>query len=181
MNYIVLDLEATCWQNKRHQPNEIIEIGAVCIDENETILDEFVTFVKPQIHPILSDFCIELTSIEQKMVDDAPYFPEAIQKFQEWILSFGNDYCLCSWGFYDKQQFEKDCILHQVDTTWLNKHISLKHQYPKIKGTKKRLGMKNALKAEGMNLEGTHHRGIDDARNIAKIFLKYFSDWEIED
>lgn len=37
--------------------------------------------------------------------------------------------------------------------------------------------MKNALKNEGLTLEGTHHRDIDDARNIAKIFLKYFGQW----
>lgn len=38
--------------------------------------------------------------------------------------------------------------------------------------------MKNALLNEKMQLESTHHRGIDDARNIAKIFVKYFDQWE---
>jgi inhibitor of KinA sporulation pathway (predicted exonuclease) len=33
--------------------------------------------------------------------------------------------------------------------------------------------MGGALKMEGIILEGTHHRGIDDAINIAKIFRKY--------
>ncbi len=31
---------------------------------------------------------------------------------------------------------------------------------------------------EGLELEGTHHRGIDDAKNIAKIFIRYFEEWE---
>ncbi len=37
--------------------------------------------------------------------------------------------------------------------------------------------MGGALKRENITLEGTHHRGIDDAKNIAKIFLKNFNHW----
>ena len=40
--------------------------------------------------------------------------------------------------------------------------------------------MKWALEKEKIQLEGTHHRGIDDARNIAKIFIKYFEEWDFE-
>ena len=71
MNYIVLDLEATCWKQKGKFQNEIIEIGAVCISNDKEILGEYCSFVKPQTHPILSDFCTELTTIEQKDVDGA--------------------------------------------------------------------------------------------------------------
>lgn len=39
--------------------------------------------------------------------------------------------------------------------------------------------MNGALKKEGLKLDGTHHRGIDDARNITKIFKAYFEQWEI--
>lgn len=31
------------------------------------------------------------------------------------------------------------------------------------------MGMKGALEAMNIALEGIHHRGIDDARNIAKL------------
>ncbi|WP_375377881.1 exonuclease domain-containing protein [Paenibacillus sp. MZ04-78.2] len=46
MNYIVLDLEATCWENDRTKQNEIIEIGAVKINDKLKIVDEFQTFIK---------------------------------------------------------------------------------------------------------------------------------------
>tara|TARA_B110000211_G_C14076989_1_gene552569 strand:+ start:193 stop:360 length:168 start_codon:yes stop_codon:yes gene_type:complete len=55
--------------------------------------------------------------------------------------------------------------------------MSIKHQHGEITN-KKPMGMGRALKAEGFRLDGTHHRGIDDARNIVKIFLKYFDKWE---
>ncbi|TAF63859.1 MAG: 3'-5' exonuclease [Cytophagales bacterium] len=180
MKYIILDLEATCWEGKSltKRPNEIIEIGAICVDEQKQILGEFVTFVKPLKNPILSDFCTQLTSINQTMVDTAPYFPEALAHFQQWIQSFDIEYWLCSWGFYDRTQFKQDCLLHQLPTEWLQNHISLKHQYTTIAQLHRHIGMKGALQNENIPLEGTHHRGIDDARNINKIFLKYFHQWQ---
>lgn len=183
MHYIVVDLEATCWDKatlKERIPNEIIEIGAVCVNEQKEIVSEFMAFVKPQLNPILSDFCISLTSITQKEVDAAETFPTVIAELQAWIASFDTAYFLCSWGNYDKGQFRHDCLLHNLPVEWLNNHISIKHQYGKIRPRIGLVGMGKALKAEGFTLEGTHHRGIDDARNISKIFLKYFDQWKYE-
>ena len=177
MNYIILDLEATCWQKKAGRKNEIIEIGAVCIDEQKSTLGEFVQFVRPKEHPILSEFCKELTTITQAEVDDAEPFPEVLEEFQAWINGFGSNYFLCSWGFYDRNQLTSDCRLHSLSTDWLSNHISLKHQYATLKRPYRLMGMKGALRNENIQLEGTHHRGIDDARNIAKIFVSCFGEW----
>lgn len=179
MNYIILDLEATCWEKRDNSPNEIIEIGAVYVNEEKIVLGEIDILVKPKIHPQLSAFCTQLTSITQEMVEKAPHFPEALIQFQQWIHGFGSNYLLCSWGHYDKSQLMADCKLHGLDTTWLNNHISLKHQYADIRNTRP-MGMKGALKKEGFALDGTHHRGIDDAKNIAKIFVKYFEEWKVK-
>lgn len=178
MNYIILDLEATCWQdNTEKEQNEIIEIGALKIDHNKQVISEFSAFVKPKLNPKLSDFCKELTTIKQSDIDGAASYDVVLPRFIEWINP--NDaYVLCSWGFYDKSQFAKDCDLHRLDKAWLKNHISLKHQYAEIKHLKKPLGMNGALNKEGLQLEGTHHRGIDDARNIAKIFMANFGAWK---
>ncbi len=176
--YIVVDLEATCWKTRQgNYTNEIIEIGAVMIDESGKILSEFCQFIKPLKHPILSDFCKELTSITQSQVDNAQHFPEVVKAFQEWIGVGEHDYVLCSWGFYDAKQFKQDCRLWNLDTAWVKPHISVKHQYTMVKDLSKHQGMTRALKLEGIPLEGTHHRGIDDARNIAKIFVRYLEEW----
>ena len=175
MNYIVLDLEATCWEERGSgKISEIIEIGALRFDEAHRQTGEFSRFVRPVIHPDLSPFCTELTSITQEEVESAALFPEVIQDFWDWI---GKDFWLCSWGFYDRNQFRQDCEYHQLDTDWLSNHISLKHQHAQIVSARRAMGMKWALKKEGFQLDGTHHRGIDDARNIAKIYLKYVGEW----
>ena len=46
MNYIILDLEATCWENNRSLQNEIIEIGAVKVNTNGEVISEFCEFIK---------------------------------------------------------------------------------------------------------------------------------------
>ena len=179
MKYIIVDLEATCEQDNQGFMNEIIEIGAVKVNENQEITGEFCQFVKPKLNPVLSDFCKQLTSITQSQVDEAPSFDVALDRFKSWINT-NEDYVLCSWGFYDKKQFQLDCKLHNLDGTWAEKHISLKHQFSKIKNMKKFVGMKKALRIEQIPLDGTHHRGIDDAKNINKIFLKNFDKWEYQ-
>jgi len=154
--------------------NEIIEIGAVKVNETLEIVDEFSEFIRPVINPELSDFCKELTTISQADVNAADLFPKVLDRFTEWI---DEDYVLCSWGKYDKSQFEKDCVRHKLDTAWLQNHISLKHQHGEKVGNGRYYGMKAALKNSGLVLQGTHHRGIDDARNIAQLFIKYFDIW----
>ncbi|ODS35296.1 MAG: 3'-5' exonuclease [Candidatus Altiarchaeales archaeon WOR_SM1_86-2] len=169
MHFIIVDLEATCSKNGKLSPQEIIEIGAVKIDGNGDIINTFNEFVKPKINPVLGKYCKDLTGIKQSQVDGAEGFSEVIEKFKKWI---GGKYLLCSWGYYDKKQFISDCKLHDIDGTWAEKHTSIKHEYAKINNCKP-CGMAKALKREGIKLEGVHHRGIDDAKNIAKIFIKY--------
>lgn len=178
MKFVVLDLEATCWEKKKKgQVNEIIEIGALLLDENGGLISEFEQFIKPQVNPTLSEFCTELTTIRQEDVDAAQAFPEVLNAFHEWFGMAEGNYVLGSWGFYDKIQFTKDCNLHGLPTEWLERHVSIKHQHKEICGLTKPLGMRKALEVEGFELDGTHHRGIDDARNIAKIFRKYLKLW----
>ena len=181
MNYIIFDLEATCWdRNTGENPgaiNETIEIGAVLINDQAEIISEFVEFIQPRLNPVLSDFCKTLTTITQDDVDEADAFPAVSARFIEWISQGDQPYVLCSWGFYDKKQLKKDCALHGLDDAWASPHISVKHQYADIKQLRRPVGMAKALSMESLALEGTHHRGIDDARNIAKVFLANWGKW----
>ncbi|MEX3713417.1 3'-5' exonuclease [Cytobacillus horneckiae] len=169
---IIFDLEATC-EDKSFDPNfdlETIEIGAIKIIENK-IVDEYQTFIKPVRTPKLTNYCKELTSITQEQVDNGQSFQDAILEFQKWA---GNEAEYLSWGYYDRKQFEKDCFYHSLDIEWLKKHRSIKHEYQTLKKLQRAIGVKKALKLEGIEFEGVHHRGIDDARNIAKIYLSAF-------
>lgn len=100
MDFIVVDVEATCWAEPRPRDRmEIIEIGAVRLDEDLNLAGEFTSFVGPVVEPALSAFCTELTSITQAEVDDADPFSMVFPEFIDWIGDA--EVRLCSWGFYD--------------------------------------------------------------------------------
>lgn len=179
MNYIVFDIEATCWQgNPPDKVSETIEIGAFLLDDYGHVKDKFSKFIKPVISHSLSAFCTELTTITQQMVDRAAKFPDVIEDFQDWIGVGYEDYILCSWGAYDKKQLTADCIKHRMDTVWLDPHINLKEQYRKMRRMSIAPGLKKVVEMEGYDFDGTHHRGISDAYNLAKIFARHLGEWD---
>lgn len=187
MRYIVFDLEATCWNPKPDDLQmEIIEIGAVMLDENQKVIGEYQSFIKPRVNPILSEFCTSLTGITQTDIDVARPFNEVFPEFIAWATPTieSRDYTwFCSWGFYDKKQIEADLLLHRMNRRyeWVTqKHISVKHQHGAIYDNPKGVGMPKALEREGLTLEGDHHRALDDAKNITKIFQKIFPQLKFE-
>jgi 3'-5' exoribonuclease 1 len=170
---LVVDLEATCCDLQsipRHQM-ETIEIGAVMVaTDSLEIVDEFQTFIKPIRHPILTEFCLQLTSITQSQVDTAPTFPDAIKLWQPWLARFDKT-IFGSWGDYDRKQFQQDSKHHGIDLPYpvSSNHVNLKEVFSTTQGLNKRHGMAQALNLAQIELTGTHHRGIDDARNISKL------------
>jgi 3'-5' exoribonuclease 1 len=180
MNYVIFDLEASCWLGRPpHGINEIIEIGAVKVNDYAEIEGTFSRFVKPTVNPVLSDFCKKLTSISQSDVDRSYPFPVIVQEFLDWIGVGEESYTLISWGKYDKQQLHQDCRLHNLETDWLDPHYNLKPAYRALKSLKDEPGLKKAVKMEGFDFTGIHHRAISDAENTAKIFMKYFKEWSV--
>lgn len=162
---VVFDLEATCQKDDRSFPKEIIEIGAVDLDGNE-----FSQFIKPIQRPLLTDFCKELTTITQEDVDNARLFKYVYPEFLEFI----KDATILSWGNYDKNQLIKDLKLNRIylgRQDIISNHVNLKDVYQEKTGFQPK-GMKNALNRLNIPMTGTHHRGIDDARNLMNIYKK---------
>ncbi len=166
-HYLVVDLEATC-DDRNAIPrgeNETIEIGAVLVDgASLAIIAEQTIFVRPVLHPDLTPFCTQLTSITQDMVDHALLFPAAIAR----LVAFGTRALFCSWGNYDRSQLAADCARHGIPMPFAE-HWNLKDGYAYRAGSRRGLGTMAALTRLGIQFTGTHHRGIDDARNIAKM------------
>ncbi len=170
-HYLIVDLEATCSNDKSLpiQEMETIEIGAVMLKADTLeVLDEYCTFIRPVRHPQLTAFCTELTSITQQDVDAAPVYAEAIQDFKAWMYRYSN-FLFCSWGDYDKRQLMQDSQFHQLPFPIGAPHLNIKVRFSETQGLPKRYGLDDALKRCGLDLEGRHHRGIDDARNMARL------------
>lgn len=171
---VIFDLEATCWEDRASNVSEIIEVGAVRIErETGNIIDTFDVFVKPRINPILSDYCMNLTSIRQQDVDLGYDFVPAMHQFNKYLDKYYDDYIM-SWGYYDKNQILKEIVdknspMLELETKLYQRHLNAKNQFCHIMGVK-RYGIIKALKILNLQFEGTHHRGIDDCENVARIY-----------
>lgn len=169
--YLIVDLEATCSDDGAVPRDEMetVEIGAVMQSARTFEIEaEFQTFVRPVRHPELTGFCVNLTSITPVDVASAPLFPQAFGAMMEWANAFG-DPLFCSWGEYDRAQIMQDCEFHGVAYPFRSGHLNLKTAFSDAIGRKKKFGVTGAIRHLGMEFEGRHHRGLDDARNIARI------------
>jgi len=179
LNFIIYDIEATCWHG---QPpggwQEVIEIGAVKVDDYGEVVDTFDLFIKPIVNPILSGFCKKLTNISQENVDRAGTYDVVIEQFKDWISVYEDEFTLASWGNFDKRILMNNCELHKLEDDWLENHINLKNQYKTMRNLRLPTGLKKTTEIEGFEFTGIHHRAISDAENLAKIFSKYIREWQ---
>jgi len=169
-HYLVIDLEATCSDDDSvpRDEMEIIEIGAVLVDAATLRpAKELQRFVRPIRHARLTPFCMRLTSITQAQIDAAPRLPAAIAAMRELVR--GVDALFCSWGNYDRNQLQRDARRHGVSLPFGADHVNLKAAFARRLGEGRELGVGQALRRLGLGFQGTQHRAIDDARNIARL------------
>ena len=166
---LVIDIEATCWETSPppNQENEIIEIGICTLDlASGKPVDRQSILVKPE-RSTVSKFCTELTTLTQKEVERGITFAEACKILKQKYHS--KDCVWASYGDYDRKQFLKQCESRSVPYPFNPRHINVKTLFALVYALPKELGMAKALEYLNLPLEGTHHRGVDDAYNIAKI------------
>ena len=166
---IVIDLEATCWQGKKPKGvhHDIIEFGVAVLEvATGKVLANDGILVKPTSSEV-SPFCTELTTITPEMVADAPDFKTACQILIDHFQTKKHPWA--SFGAYDYNQMQRQCQREQVQLPVSAQHLNVKALFALRNQLKHPIGMAGVLKALALPLEGTHHRGIDDARNIAHI------------
>jgi len=183
----VIDVEATCWKG---QPppgavNEIIEIGLTVVDVSaRRRVSRHRVLVRPA-RSTVSDFCTELTGLTQAEVERGVSFAEACR-----ILIAeheAGERPWASWGEYDRRQFARqaqaDGVPYPFGYPTERRHTNAKAVFAAAYGLRRKPGMSHALQIAGLPLEGRHHRGEDDAWNIAALVLDLLDRgaWEVAD
>lgn len=169
---LVIDLEATCSNDGAIPPQamEIIEIGACWAEVDGRVIDQFQSLVRPIERPVLTEFCIQLTGIEQQDIDPAPTFAEISEALEAFALRHARaESVWMSWGAYDRKQIDLEIARHGIANPIPLPHINAKKQFTKLQRVGKEVGMSRALTICGLELQGAHHRALDDALNIARI------------
>lgn len=187
MNYIVFDLE---WNQKTpdvdqvtkpvYLSGEIIEIGAVKLDDTFKIVDEFCVHVIPQFYTTMNSRITQLTKIHGNYLKKhGVSFPEAYQQFHSWC---GEAYAYMTWSQSDLPMLVDNMILHGIDISDLPVTYDIQRIFDyEIMRTDHQYSLDNAL--EYLNEKGdSAHDALHDARNTAKVcdhldLEKYLEDY----
>lgn len=176
--YIVLDLEM-CQVPKesrtkeyKHQ-SEIIQIGAVKLNETYEELSRFSVFVKPAFG-FINEFIENLTGISQKQVDNAPDLKEAMEEFLDWVDC--DDAVFVSWSMTDKHQIQCECLCKGIGgdryTEMYQNWLDCQRLFGIEVNAKDNWSLERALFAAEIDTEGHLHDGLMDAVNTASLFRK---------
>lgn len=174
MNYIVFDLEWNqCGSDSEILtdpvclPGEIIEIGAVKLDDSFQKVDELRLYIKPQYYQKLHRRIVTLTGIrDQILAEQGLSFPEAYEKFQDFC---GEEYSFMTWSTSDLPILVDNMLLHGIDVSNLPDTYDLQRIFCReIMRFSRRMSLDDALKV--LNEKGdTAHDALNDSRNTALV------------
>ena len=175
--FVVLDLEMCVVPRgpKREEYNwgsEIIQIGAVAINEDLEITDEFMTYVSPE-YGTVNTFIEELTGISARDVEGAPRIKEALEAFLAWIPEGS---ILVSWSENDEIQIrteieEKGIVIEGLDA-YFEDWEDCQYTFGKRMDAQKTYRLSEALILANIDYDENIHDALVDARNTAQLFIK---------
>ena len=115
MNYIVFDLE---WNQPEgldrkslSLPFEIIEIGAVRLNERFELVSKFSRVIKPQVYNRLNRHIVKMLSLKPGELESGGSFEEVCSKFLEWC---GEDCIFCTWGNQDLTELQRNMTYYSM-------------------------------------------------------------------
>ena len=132
MNFILFDIEATCWDGYHSNAiQEIIELGAISINRFGEKTDTYVQMAQPVINPHLSQYCQNLTGIQQKDVDAAPVFEEIYPEVEDWTY-YDRDTWFVSWGEFDLKILNEECQRNFDHDSMIQNHLDFQSVFVMI-------------------------------------------------
>lgn len=178
MGYVILDLEFNGAYSKKFDKfiNEIIEFGAIKLDNNLNIVDKFSMLVKPQIRKSLNSRVKELTNISSLELSKSSNFECVLEKFK---IFLGSD-TLITWGISDIQVLIQNYnyYYNNIRIPFIKKFINLqKYCQDTLKYNQtQQLGLLTTVKL--LNIDETyieHHRALDDSILSLKCLKKIYN------
>lgn len=177
MNLIVFDLE---W-NIGYQPRtfhyhgeeltlrgEIIQIGAVRIDENARVLDTFEMTLKPRIFRKLQHHIAKVTGLSQGDLDAGVPIREGLRSFMDWA---GPDAEFGEWGLDDVPVLKQNLFICGLDERWPRHWYDLQRvfleEFPRKEG--EGMTLESVVDRLGIPKEEPFHNALDDALYTVRV------------
>ena len=184
MSYIVLDLEFNqAYDFEKNKtilliPScrfEIIQIGAVKLDDNFNVIDKINLYIKPNLYKQMHPYVEKITGITADFLEDKPLFKDAYIDFEKFLGD--EEHIFCVWGSGDLKALyrnlsyydilKSDLILKYVDV----QNLTTKHLKYSKGGC---IGLKKAIELLELPIKEDFHDALNDAMYTAEIFKKIF-------
>ncbi|WP_294403624.1 3'-5' exonuclease [uncultured Clostridium sp.] len=191
MGYIIVDLEFNNLKNitKYYEKffddnkelkdieleNEIIEIGAIKVDQYMKPICEMREYIKPTIFPVINPKVTEITKIDSNILNENGIsFEEAINKLKG---MFEKGDVLCSWAKDDVAEIIINANYHEYkDLNWLDRYLDIQEYASRILAHKKVLGLKTALDELKIRVDETKlHDALNDAFYTVEVFKRIYN------
>lgn len=174
MNYIIFDLE---WNQPPEEnavirdpvylSGEIVQIGAVKLDDSFRTVDELRLYIRPQYYTKMHRRIASLTGIRDKDLQEKGVpFPEAFAQFRQWC---GEEFAYMTWSTSDLPMLVDNMLLHRLEQYTLPVCYDIQRIFGReIMRSTQRYSLDHAL--EILNERGdAAHDALHDARNTAKV------------
>lgn len=174
MNYIIMDLE---WNQSntgtekevRELPFEIIEIGAIKLNKDHKMIDEFSELIKPVVYKEMHHITRKLIHLQIEELEKGRPFPEVMGQFLNWC---GEDYIFCTWGPLDLTELQRNIRFYGMKPLCdrpmafldVQKLFSIVYE-----DSKTRRALEYAVDFLEMEKDIPFHRAFSDAYYTAKI------------
>lgn len=176
MNLVVVDFE---WNQAMrsdspvfnrlpvHLRGEIIEIGAVRLNDDYTPGEEFSIDVRPEYFRQMHYKVKKITGFDKERLSNGASFPEAFEAFRKFC---GEDVVFLTWGCDDRGIFEQNIIIHDLDWDWIDEWINLQLIYNvQTGGDKNQKSLADAMEHFGIEQTRVAHDALGDAYNTAVV------------
>jgi inhibitor of KinA sporulation pathway (predicted exonuclease) len=186
MVYVIMDLE---WNSVygykiRSFLNEIIEIGAVMLDEEFREVDSFSMLVRSQLGARLRLHVTELTNISpQELEQGGLPFTKAAARFREWLGR--REHVLLTWGDGDirvllaNERYHTGTRSLSYIQNYMDLQLYFQHRFHTSPA--QQVGLVAASERLGLN-SGNYafHRALDDSRATAEILRQIYQEEDFD-
>lgn len=146
---------------------EIIQIGAVKLDKDFNIIDNFKIGVRPKYYTILQERVSKVVNLKQDDIYLGFSFPTAFDYFKKWCQK---DFVFLTWGFDDIPMLKENLRLHSIKTagipTGYNIQLIFNNQ---TNSDNRQRSLKDALTYFNIEQTKEAHDALNDAYYTAKI------------
>lgn len=174
MHKLVIDLEMAGkkWVDEERHIREIIQIGAVLLNDNNEQIVTFEKLVKP-VYCTVTKRIENLTGLTNEMLDNELEFEEAIKQMLD-ILPKDEDVQLLTWSDSDTIAILNEMEIKNINNDKLKSlcenYIDIQKEFSKKLNFESILNLEKALNLVGIDFEGKAHGALVDAINTAKLY-----------